>query len=928
MLIYILFYLILMSNKSHLLSEIYKKKEIISNCIGSKFTNNDDEIEYNNFIGPRMKSYQLISGLLTLIYNITNTIYFILDPSSKSISYGLAIIVIFCLITILNILFLVIILKTSLNSKINHILTLSKIFINLIRNLYYIYFLIAIPREDDSNHSRELSLLRNLYLQLILLAPEYLSFKPFKLLGYSIFICYSIIITVVNFFSGQVNFQYNFIPEYFSLLGFFIMVYSSSYFDRIRREIFIHIKQTETFSNYFEALINNMQLQVISFNDCKPVMYNDSYMKYIKDEKLKKLENIVSYTPIKFNNSNNYKGVRNFHLSPVNKSEINNDQCVIETDVIALKENYPNIVQSDCYIYLINFKLADIKEVTNFFQVSKISFSECLKNRSQWTLMNFLEILTNYGHSCTKDNINNSFFYLGIFTNLSASKFFKIYYRIFYLDNNRVIVDFMIDDISQLKKAEVITSESKIKNKLFSKFAHEFKTPLLVIKSLVNDLTENLHIKSREDLETIGNHIMYLSEYIHFLINDIIYYTNNTAIPIQKDIVDLREVIEFTSCVTKALIAVMPGNKKNIIIKSKFDNRINYFIVNSDKTRLKQVLLNFISNSVKFTKQGFIEIEAKLNETEPAIYLIIRDTGLGIKPNELIKLKSQDDAPVQLNIEYSYNEMGTGLGVGIAKNILQKMNHSLDINSTYGEGSEFSIKIEEITPIEEWSFNSNSRQTIKQDLFEHSEIIIEKVIRKHKKTANIFKTKTEKEYPFKDTQNINEHKLLKNTKSQKSEKSKMESIKSIYSNIKTFDKILIADDSETIRKAVIRLLLKNDYFKSNFEFIECSDGCDILSKVIEDQIKGGRIKIIITDENMEFLNGSQAIEILRNLEFQNKITSIFVTSLTAFVDEESKKNIIEKGANIVLNKPLNNIQLELLKSIYISHIESNKIKVN
>ena len=391
-----------------------------------------------------------------------------------------------------------------------------------------------------TNHIREQSIIRNVYLQVILLIPEYLAFiKPCKLLGFLIFLMYAFIVTLANFLTGETFFKSNFIPEYFSLVGLLLMVFSSSYFDSIRREIFIHIKQTETFSNYFEALINNMQIQVVSFSNNKLALCNDSYIKYMNEENIFQVDIEDNFkSPIKSNNER---------------------ENIIETELVVVNKESCSFNSIE---YLSKFKLADIQEVTNFFQVSKINFSDCLKNRTQWTLMNFLEILTNYGHSCTKDNINNSFFYLGIFTNLSASKFFKIYYRIFYLDNNRVIVDFMIDDISQLKKAEVITSESKIKNKLFSKFAHEFKTPLLVIKSLVNDLTENLHIKSREDLEPIGNHIMYLSEYIHFLINDIIYYTNNTAITIQKDIVDLREVIEFTSCVTNALIAVMPENKK------------------------------------------------------------------------------------------------------------------------------------------------------------------------------------------------------------------------------------------------------------------------------------------------------------------------------------------------------------------------------
>ena len=251
--------------------------------------------------------------------------------------------------------------------------------------------------------------------------------------------------------------------------------------------------------------------------------------------------------------------------------------------------------------YLKSLILFDFNNKSSSIEENQV---KSLKNNNLYEFVNL--IIKNENQA--KINI---FMYLGIFKNTNGNKFFKVYLRKFYLEESKFIVDIMTADITEIKKAEFISSETMIKQKLFSKFAHEFKTPLIVIKSLVTDLMESICNEDLYQIQSTGNNINYLSEYITFLINDIIYYTNNTSIPIQIEEVNLMDVIDFSRCVTEALINVMPGNKNNIKVESIFDYKLNSFLINSDKTRLKQVLLNFLSNSVKFTKQGLIRIKQK-----------------------------------------------------------------------------------------------------------------------------------------------------------------------------------------------------------------------------------------------------------------------------------------------------------------------------
>ena len=118
-------------------------------------------------------------------------------------------------------------------------------------------------------------------------------------------------------------------------------------------------------------------------------------------------------------------------------------------------------------------------------------------------------------------------------------------------------------------------------------------------------------------------------------------------------------------------------------------------------------------------------------------------------------------------------------------------------------------------------------------------------------------------------------------------------------------KILVVDDSKYILDAM-RNLIKNIMSKAkcDLEIITGSDGVDIIKNVIDDQAKGNLIKCIITDENMEYINGTEAIRLLRSLEKQNKIRHFTIISATSEEDVQSINYIKEAGADLVMSKPL------------------------
>jgi len=126
-----------------------------------------------------------------------------------------------------------------------------------------------------------------------------------------------------------------------------------------------------------------------------------------------------------------------------------------------------------------------------------------------------------------------------------------------------------------------------------------------------------------------------------------------------------------------------------------------------------------------------------------------------------------------------------------------------------------------------------------------------------------------------------------------------------YNNEKlTISKILIVDDNQLLNDSLKRILngiLMEHSLK--FEIKTLTDGLDLINEVIKDTEQGNRIKCIFTDENMDFINGSEAIKILRNLESKNKIKNIKIVSITCHEEKEILENILNSGADMVIIKP-------------------------
>lgn len=136
------------------------------------------------------------------------------------------------------------------------------------------------------------------------------------------------------------------------------------------------------------------------------------------------------------------------------------------------------------------------------------------------------------------------------------------------------------------------------------------------------------------------------------------------------------------------------------------------------------------------------------------------------------------------------------------------------------------------------------------------------------------------------------------------------SSKSKIKNNKTKKKILIVDDNQFINdsiKYVIDSIIKER--NMDFEVIQCCDGIDMIKLVVEDQRDGCLIKCVLTDENMEYINGSEAIKILRNLEKNKKIKNLKLFSVSSEEDTNTLNMIKNIGTDHIISKPVSKITI-------------------
>ncbi len=263
------------------------------------------------------------------------------------------------------------------------------------------------------------------------------------------------------------------------------------------------------------------------------------------------------------------------------------------------------------------------------------------------------------------------------------------------LDQLRVELNRALEDVTHINWQLTLVNEKqhsfrimaeeaqKTKAAFVAKVSHEFRTPLNMVIGLVNLMVDNPQIYGRslpkamvKDLEIVQRNCEHLTS----MINDVLALSQAESgkLVLNREYVDLREIIEQAFEVVSPLV-----NKKKLV--TRYTAPVSLSMISCDRTRIRQVLLNLVSNSARFTEEGgiYVDVEDQAN----ALLVTIRDTGPGISPDDAERIF--DPFCQGGSVQPWRDKGGTGLGLTISKQFIELHGGKIWMESQLGNGASF-----------------------------------------------------------------------------------------------------------------------------------------------------------------------------------------------------------------------------------------------
>ena len=481
-------------------------------------------------------------------------------------------------------------------------------------------------------------------------------------------------------------------------------------------------------------------------------------------------------------------------------------------------------------------------------------------------------------------------------------------------------------NISLEKTTQLAITQNKTKSQFLAHISHEIRTPMNGVLGFVELLTKSsLSVQQLEHAQLIKTSATSLLAIVNEILDYSSLETGNFKINISA--FNLRENIE--NC---ALTIFPTSNKVQVIID--IDNIVPG-IVSTDPIRLQQIITNLLSNACKNTLQGHIVIRCRLLERN-SLFISVSDTGIGIQKNKIQYLFQ----PFLQTSEYAVNnEPGTGLGLTICKNIVERLRGIMGVCTQLNTGSTFwfnipvsiakteQLEIQHQTIAVIDSFSLRRKALVKQ--LTHigyiplsCNSIAEFDTRKKNTYTFIFYANNDENYDEKKVQNkldaISNAKVIYLNSDKNAAPSaniltlpcrsyflknliKTSSKTNIFSpepanaeSSKRSDSfsIFIADDNE-----INRLLLKSQLELHCKNITMANDGKAALSC-----LQKNKYDLILLDLQMPYFTGLELIKFIKQPDSINKDSPVI--AITAHAQSQQRKTLIEAGFDECLIKPV------------------------
>ena len=244
----------------------------------------------------------------------------------------------------------------------------------------------------------------------------------------------------------------------------------------------------------------------------------------------------------------------------------------------------------------------------------------------------------------------------------------------------------LMHTMDELKKAKKQAEDAtKAKETFFANMSHEIRTPINSVLGM-NEMI--LHKSTDPDIIKYAETARKSGASLLALVNNVLDYTKLTTgeLRLIDEPYDTRKMFE--NVISEAMEL---AKGKNVKFETDISPELPKVMV-GDQIRIRQILYNLVSNAFKFTNEGSVVITASCKKTGSSLVKLkisVTDTGCGIKKEDIKRIFGSF---VRLNTGENYSLEGAGLGLSVTSELLEMMDGDIDVESTFGKGSKFTVE--------------------------------------------------------------------------------------------------------------------------------------------------------------------------------------------------------------------------------------------